>query len=443
MKASAAGPAQQSAPANPKTAAGAKPERKLKEGTIAVILAETYLVIEQDKSTMVYDFRAKKILIRESTEQAWKSSSLYADLGFRIMEYQNRVMLGRALAAGGVKMTDRLGMGEPFDLETLFGFRFPNTQEDPPMDLSREISKDGASSFKHGGGEVVYFKPTQAEVPEVLRDAYVRWLVYRCRLHPEIRRQIVESAKVPETLRMHWSNTGTTGTTTLVLRSSSLMDGNAHEPKTESITGVDAEGPLLDLCRATQDTKRCAECPTLASAVKFADQAAASDHLLDGLLGLFEIMFQSGDNIIDEIKLLRPKIENDQQCKNYFAAMNQSNQEACKQSIELLRKFDRKGLTKDYVLDIHLADALSSLGQGAEAERIFMSVLQRNPFLAGVWNDLGQLYHHEYEMNKAWLCWDVARRIAPNHPMLADITRNELRMEHDFPEFFLSQKAAH
>jgi tetratricopeptide (TPR) repeat protein len=188
--------------------------------------------------------------------------------------------------------------------------------------------------------------------------------------------------------------------------------------------------------------KRRGECPTMKSAVEFADKMAASDHPLDGLLGLFEIMFQSGDNIIGEIRRLRSKIENDQQCKSFFAAMNQSSQAACKQSAELLRKFDRTGLTKDYVIDIHLADALSSLGQGAEAERIFMSVLRRNPFLAGVWNDLGQLYHHEYEMNKAWLCWDVARRLAPNHPMLANITRNELRMENDFPEFFLTQKSA-
>lgn len=45
-------------------------------------------------------------------------------------------------------------------------------------------------------------------------------------------------------------------------------------------------------------------------------------------------------------------------------------------------------------------------------------------------------------MSKAWACWDVARQMAPRHPMLAEITRNEARMENDFPDFFLQQSIA-
>lgn len=414
-----------------------KPELKHDTGEMEVILAESYFLVAQDKSTVLYDLRAKRILQRQAPEQAWKSTSLYSDLGFRLAEYQNRVFLGRALAAGGIKAPDMLAMGEPFELQTLFGLVLPDPQHAPPISIKPELEKDGSWIFKQGGAEAAYFKPSQTEMPSLLREMALRWLAYRTRLHPEIRRQIAAQSQVPEMLRTHWANTGTMGTTTLVLQSVSLLDGNAHEPKDAQHVGVNAEGELLALVHASQDANRRALCPSLESASKFADQSVAAKCPLDGLLGLFEVMFQSGDKVVDEVKRLRPQIEKDPQCKRFFAAINQQNKEACKRSVELLRSFDRKGLTKDYILDIHLADALSTLGQGEEAKQLFMGILKRNPFLAGVWNDLGQQYQSEYDMGKAWLCWDLARRIAPQHPMLAGVTRNELRMEHDFPDFFL------
>lgn len=420
----------------PKPAAIPRTERQA--GEEIVILGKDYFLVEKDGAKTMYNIKDRQVLAQQAGKQDWTAVSLYSDLGFRIMEYQNRVVLGRALAAGGVKDSGVAWMADPFELETLFAMRFPDARGKTVTGLKRETLGDGAWSFRRDRREVVRFMASTSKVPEELRAVFERWLVYTSRIHPDIRRDIVAKGFVPETLQAHWRNTGEEGTTALELKDVVIMEGNTHASAAGLAVVPGPEGPLREVVDASHDAKRRAACPTRESAVKFADEAIASGRALDGFLGLLEITFQSGDDIAADLRSYRGRMEQDQLCKQFFEGMAQSDKASCEHAVKVLRAIDRKDLKKDYILDIHLADALSSLGQRGEAETLFLSVLRRNPFLVGVWNDLGQLYYRGYEMDKAWLCWDVARTICSEHPMLKSITAFERRMEGDFPEFFLN-----
>ena len=433
---------QQANPATAATTATGKVEPRTERhaGELVVALGGDYFLVEKDGAGTLYDFKGKRILTQAAGKHEWTEISLFSDLGFRVMEYQNRVMLGRVLSAGGIKDPSVARMGDPFELETLFCLRFPNERGKPVVGLKKETLENGAWSFRKDGKEVVLFKPSASAVPERFRAVFERWLVYACRVHPDIRREIVASGHVPQTLLTHWKNTGEGDTSSLELKSVGESEGTVVMPAAEAATLSTAEGPLRELVDLSRDPKRRAEGPTTDSLKRFADEAMASGRVLDGFLALLEITFQNGGDIAADFRRYRERISQDEGCKRFFEGMAQSDKASCEHAVQVLRAIDRKQLKKDYIVDIHLADALSTLGRGAEAETVFLSVLHRNPLLVGVWNDLGQQYYRGYEMGKAWLCWDTARAICPGHPMLKSITEMEGRFVADFPDFFLEAR---
>ncbi len=435
----AAKPQQANPTAAATTATGkGEPRTERHAGELVVALGCDYFLVERDGAATLYDLKGKRILTRAAGKHEWTEISLFSDLGFRVMEYQNRVMLGRVLSAGGIKDPSVLGMGDTFELETLFCLRFPDERGKPVAGLKRETLENGAWSFRKDGKEVVLFKPSVSAVSEEFRALFDRWMVYGCRVHPDIRREIVASGRVPQILLTHWKNTGEGDTSSLELKSVVESEDTAVTPAAGLATLSSAEGPLRELVELTRDPKRRAEGPTTDSLKRFADDAMASGRVLDGFLALLEITFQNGGDVSAEFRRYRDRITQDEACKRFFEGMAQSDKTSCEHAVEVLRSIDRKQLKKDYIVDIHLADALSTLGRGAEAETVIFSVLHRNSFLVGVWNDLGQQYYRGYEMGKAWLCWDTARAICPQHPMLKSITELERRLESDFPEFFLA-----
>jgi len=94
-------------------------------------------------------------------------------------------------------------------------------------------------------------------------------------------------------------------------------------------------------------------------------------------------------------------------------------------AIATLREFERKDLSHGHVLDIFLANVLDAAGKGEEAERLFLAVLGINPWLSGVYKDLGDIYHERFDMDRAWRCWDAGRRLAPGHPLYQGLEEHE------------------
>ncbi len=426
-------------PAKPPSASAPAPAPRTEResGRLTVHVGEIYFLEESEAGSILYDFASRRILSRGPKDPAWTGISLYSELGFQIMEYQNRKMLGGALTAAGLKDPAMAAMGDTFELETLFSLRLPADRQKPVPDLKRGTQADGAWVYRRKDAETVAFKPSTSRVPETLRPGYERWLVYRSRIHPSIRSEIVATGLVPALLRTQWHNTGQTGTTTLGLKSVELVATGVHAPAPGAEYDSPAQGELRDRVAAARDPKRGAQRPTLAQAEAYADKAIAAGHALDGLLALIEITLQDGADVAPAMRARMAAFQGDALCKSFFSSLDLPSKEACERSLKALAAIDRTGLAKDYILDIHIGDDLADLGRDAEAEKAFLAVLKRNPCIAGVWKDLGDVCFRQYEMPKAWICWDTARRLSPSHPMLKDIGKYEARLERDFPEYFL------
>ena len=65
-----------------------------------------------------------------------------------------------------------------------------------------------------------------------------------------------------------------------------------------------------------------------------------------------------------------------------------------------------------------------------------MAALAKNPFITGVWKDLGDSLDTGYDAADTWRCYEMARIIMPTHKLLAGIARGEAEMAREHPEYF-------
>jgi tetratricopeptide (TPR) repeat protein len=76
------------------------------------------------------------------------------------------------------------------------------------------------------------------------------------------------------------------------------------------------------------------------------------------------------------------------------------------------------------------------LGKPKAAIELLARAIEANPRLTGAYKDLGDLYLQDWDMERAWRCWDIARGIAPSHPLLRGVADYEQMLLERYLEYF-------
>ncbi len=413
-----------------------KPTVEEREYTWTVELGSDYHVLTADEGREIYDFRAGRAFMRSGTAQELSDHNLHALVAFRVNELQNRVSLGAMFRAVGVK--DARVSFDAFDSESLFGLQIPGvgTLDSPKAQPACKLRKgrQGLTEFVREGRVVAAYRHGTLAVPEEWRRPWERFLVYACSVHPSVRETLMKDGRIPQ--RLEYSAINTFQRSDYVVDFVSAEIGEERRPA-ERIAG--------EICRSPVPSKRLRDilarlpdstAPSRQAAVEFADRAIHEGRAIDAMLALVEHTLQSGESMADEIRARVDVFNHDDRCRQYFSSGDQSSREACEQSEKGYAAIDRTALEKAYVIDIMRANALTGLNRLDEAEAFFLAALEANPFIGGVYNDLGGLYYGSYDMSAAWVCWDTARRLYPGHKMLEGVTDLEQRLQKDFPIFY-------
>lgn len=88
------------------------------------------------------------------------------------------------------------------------------------------------------------------------------------------------------------------------------------------------------------------------------------------------------------------------------------------------------------MLHIFQGGVKATQGQPREAIQLYLQALQGDPYVSGAWKDLGELYYETYDGERAWQCWDVARRLRPQHEMLKPVDELEAEILKHSPGYF-------
>lgn len=411
--------------------------------TLKIGLGPDVLTIEDGKIRKLFDFKEKKTYRINITDGSFSETSLFADLGFRIPELKNRAMLRELLSTAGVGKGDE-GL-DPFFTECIFGLRMP---EFISRSSFREIFDSFAetSEFTHDGKVVCSFKPSSIALTVSEASQLSRFFLYHCQLHPDIRKAIVKKAMTPGVLMYYVAEILGSNTTVLKLRGVTEETVNLVLPRSDSAAHA-PDHPLSDIYKLLDSSGYVVPEDSRQNTRKFVDVALADRNFLDVLLAFLEYKMQTGADLDVDLSSRRPLFITDVQCA-YFSlgVRHPTNAAEARESLAALDKIDRVNLKKGYVIDICRANCIRSMqlnnvkdiqtrGESSPV-KCFVIALQSNPYLTGVYHDLGAALYASSETVFAWDCWDLGRRFYPGHPQMKEIDEMEKSMEQKYPEFF-------
>lgn len=432
-------------------------QHKKKHRTIA--FDARFLRIDDGDEISLLDFEKRRAYVIDSKEKTYLESSLYADLGFRIPEIQNRAMLSQILDSAGITAHSN-GM-DVFNNESVFGLITPpeflkmiakvaKDSKQKSSDFTMTESPSGAMVFTHENEVVCSLKSSKSKLTPAEAAQFSRFLIYFCRIHPNIRKIILAKGAVPEELSFRYQEAGRSMEEGLKLTRISQQPGKLSLPE-----GLQQKhrklDPLEDIYKALDKAGNKPPSDLANSTIQFIDKAIADHRPLDALLAAIEYKLQTGQTLDVDMERIRNKGTLDPQFALFYKGMDQpKSAEEAKTCLAALDDVAREKLIKGYLIDVFRANVLRSMqmnrvkdietNQEKSPAKCFIKVLEANPFLTGAYHDLGNCLYSAYDTAAAWECWDLGRSFYPNHFLMKDIDEMEQKMVEQHPEFFDGEK---
>ena len=148
---------------------------------------------------------------------------------------------------------------------------------------------------------------------------------------------------------------------------------------------------------------------------------------------------QSGVQPADAIKQTMVYVGKNMDMKTFVNALNSGNtKEELEKSIHNLESIDQSKYEKGYIINIFLAIFYTDIGFNKSLP-YYQKVLIKNPYITGVYKDLGDYYNNNYLMDYGWKCFDIALLINKNHPMSIEIEKLKSKFRNDFPGYFIAK----
>ena len=401
------------------------------------VLFDDGYMVKQDSSAHVktiYDFNSEKVTtIRNNF---YDIVPLFSIINYRATELQNREFLSGALKAGGLNDV----FGGLFGLETLLVI------EDKPNKFKSDIKEE-----KNNNNVDYYFKKDKVVKVEYsnykldgrFRNIFTKLLIYNTNTHPLIINSMVQNGFIPKYIGYSYSNADNHYTVKY-----ELIEFSGKEESLENL--MSTKGLSLD-------TVNCDSMELLINKIYYKVSKTTiplltkdeciiknkafieKEKYLDALLTLFEYLLQSGDQPADAIKQTMIYLNKDKDLKTFVDAINSEiTKEALQKSIHKLESIDQNKYEKGYLINIFLANFYTNIGFN-KSWTYFHKVLVKNPYVTGVYKDLGEYYSNNFDMDNAWKCFDIAVLLNKNNPISKDIENLKSKYRTDYPAYFISK----
>jgi hypothetical protein len=378
-----------------------------------VILGPHYVWMISGGTRRLYNFDMHRIYFVSDAKKSYSDASLFSDLAFRVNEIRGRAAMPEV------------------DRETLFGVTMPDKQAGH-VAFEKKVEA-GTWTFKHGGKDYVTFKPDPRELPHAFQKGYGRFLTYHVPMHPDVRRQIVDTGKLPAKLTTVIPGDATqSANITLELKEAGPM---------KTLVSTKVPGGYLEIQPKELDSLKPNKADTIPRVVgdvyAFVKDATARGDLVDVSLALTEWTLMTGEQLsldAEAMKVFADKGKTDKNLQLLHQA--ESTISGKEKQLEAVTKLNALPLKKKYVLDVLRGKILAVNGKLPEAIAAAKKAIVANPRMVGAYADLGEYYYKQYQMPIAFEVWDRGASIMPLHPSLKKVKELQARLQHDFPDYF-------
>ena len=406
--------------------AGSKNTPADNRASIDVTLANDYFVVKLAKETILYDFDKRKRVVIDNDAKTRVDYSLYDTAGFRVFELRNRDMLGKSMAAAKVSQV----VMAPIDNEHILAI-----QDKPSAPLQARI--DGTDMVFSNDSKVL-FRRSRKSTPVSPAEArmFAQFMRYTFGGHPQILAELAKANSIPVQLVLVTHDIGVT-TRTIAVKSvrpgdTAPIDVSVFPPR-QAAASTDPLDQALDRAVA------------IAPAELFVARQRSTDELaaafregrgLDAFLGMMEWTLMTGEGVPPLTPEQKNLLQADTAIRKLNSALAAKTKDDLSTAIGVFAELKPTATTKAYVLKIFEANDRGMLGDRGAARKLFLEVLTVNPNIAGVYKDLGDNLITGFDMPRAWRCWDIGRRIAPQFANFGPVNQFERSLAAEHPEFF-------
>ena len=391
---------------------------------LLVEIGRDYFSYEENNKKHIYDFKHNRIIAINNDDGTYLDDSLFVDIGFRDYEFQNRLYLGRALAAASVKDNP---MAIPLS-EHVFSL----TAKEHHSKIKEEI-KNKKVTFSWNGKELFKYDQNIEKIKSPYKNGFIRFLRYHLGGHPRILMSLQTLAGIPSSLTMT-SHNAQTKITTLRLKSHKYIPDRL--PDLSKLKAGKIDGSLATLLDENTTFSEDMLNTSVNTLLAKATSAFNEKRYLDTILTYLEYTLATGEQMPKQFFPQRELITADVDVNNFLGSISPKSKEQAQKAVKTLVSLHKKSKDRKHVLNIFEANIRSSLGMQKESVQLFHTTLKKNPYITGAWKDLGELYFRNYNSRDAWRCWDTARKLNPRHKLLEQITQFEIRLKKDNPDFF-------
>jgi len=396
-----------------------------------VVFGDGFFSVKEKSLERIYDFKKRRIHYVDHQAKTHAEISLFSDLSFRIAELQSRIVIAAAVQRAGEKGPDNL-----YTLESLFGLE----GEKPPVRLEEQKSEGDLIVLRDQGEILAQIQPGK-DTPAPDSALFEKFLIYDHSLHPLIRRRVLAEKRIPKEFRYRLQSLISKDEFVVQLKSFETRDDRGFEipasyTQSSKRPGALSESAALD--GVIQSVKGQDNKLSKAWFWEEAKAAASKKDYLNAVVYYLEYGLQSGDQAeaSAEMQKVAAHQSEDAELDRFLRSLGISGKEQASRAIEELQKLDRSKIERGHVIDLMIANQKAVLGENEAAAKILIGALKANPYLAGAYKDLGDLFYGQMDMASAWRCWDFARELEPKHFMVKPISDYEKELVKNYPEFF-------
>ena len=194
---------------------GASPT--IQKSQLSALLGQSYFKYTEEGKEVIYDFNSKKIYKIDRSKGNYSEKSLFADVGFRIYELQNRIYLNGILNKAGAK-------DNPVSL-VFSEHELSITSKDSDPNIERS-DRNHVCILAASGKDILSIGKSRIIIPEKYHKSFIRFFRYRFGGHPSILYELVTPSGISKDITITHTN----------LRSTAI---NLHLKSAKEISSVD------------------------------------------------------------------------------------------------------------------------------------------------------------------------------------------------------------
>jgi len=400
---------------------------------VMVALGDHRVVVYEPDVVWIYDLAHKRLQRLVSRDQIFSDWSLHSFVAFKEMEMDQRLAMRRRLHAARPSVEISV-----LELEALFSIPARNVSRGRNEVIKDSVTADKISEWINGRVALEAI-PTDTAFASGRAKMFDRYLAFQAHLHPNARRALLRSGKVPR--RMIYRYHDFNDETVVMLRLTRLSSAPAANDPIATAKRVDLNDP--EYRELDQRLTVCRTCKNYGDWVpasrQFEAAALDSGRYLDAALARAERVLGACERDSAWSKDVERRVKGDTAIAACRAGLAWRDSAGAAAALRQLDRVNGAGLDRSYVLDYLRGRARIATGDLQLGTYLMMGGLGGNPCMAAGWLDLAHAYMRSYQPVLAWMCLEAAEQVGSRgrcDGRLSERVARERELEQRYPDLF-------